>query len=89
LRREKGKSAMLIAGRRGYMNSLGIPLIDDHSTPLELPPHLAPRDEPIVRCHPVRQGFVWDRLDIVVGDVTGDGFAGCREEVVGENQAMG
>jgi hypothetical protein len=70
------------------MNSLGVPLIDDHSTPLELPPHLAPRDEPIVRCQPVWQGIVWDRLDVIVSDVTCDGFASCREEVVGENEAM-
>ena len=75
--------------QRYILNSLGVPLIDDHSTPLELPPHLAPRYEPIVGCHPVRQGLVWDRLDVVVGDVTGYGFASCREEVVGENQAMG
>jgi hypothetical protein len=74
---------------RKRLNSLGVPLIDDHPTPFELPPHLSPRHEPIVRCHPVRQRIVWNRLDVVVGDVTGDGFAGCREEVVGENQAMG
>ena len=85
----------VIPGGRGFepirldLDSLGIPLVDDDSAPLELFPIPAPTGMPVVRCDPVRQGLVWDRMDVVVLDVPGDTLTGRREEVVGEDKARG